>query len=246
MKFFKLKLSIFVDTNKFNDMAKVKFSALVSEMRNKLNGSVFSKNRGGNYLRNKVTPINQSTAAQVLVRSRLAGISSSFRSLLSSQIQAWNAATGNFPYTDIFGDSKELSGSQLYMKLNMNLANAGAAQIPDPPAPEGVAPLLTLTANAASGGVKGITFTVSPTPADTVLIVEATPSYSPGKTFVKNLYRKVAALPAATASPFIATTGYNAVFGDVTTGQKVSFRAFLVNTNTGEVSLAISTSTIAT
>ena len=54
-------------------MAKVLFSALISDMRNKLNGSVFAKNRGGSYLRTKVTPVNPQTVAQVHKRQHGAG-----------------------------------------------------------------------------------------------------------------------------------------------------------------------------
>ena len=43
-------------------MAKIKMTAIVADMRNKLNGSVFSRNRGGAYIRTKVTPINPQTS----------------------------------------------------------------------------------------------------------------------------------------------------------------------------------------
>ena len=67
-------------------MAKIKMTAIVADMRNKLNGSVFSRNRGGAYIRTKVTPINPQTAAQVQARSLLTSLSQGFRSLSQAQI----------------------------------------------------------------------------------------------------------------------------------------------------------------
>lgn len=227
-------------------MAKVKFSALVSEMRNKLNGSVFSKNRGGNYLRNKVTPVNPNTSRQTAVRSALAGFASGFRALTAAQIAAWNAAVSSFPYTDIFGDVKTLSGIQLYIKLNMNLTTAGQSAISSPPAPVGVDPLTSAAAAAAAGGAKTFTFAATPVPAGHTLIIECTPSVSPGRTFVKNQYRFIKAVAAAATSPQTITTEYNAKFGDVVTGEKVFMRGYLVNNTTGEVSLSLSDDAICT
>ena len=42
-------------------MAKILTTAIVADIRNKLNGSVFSKNRYGAYVRTKVTPVNPQT-----------------------------------------------------------------------------------------------------------------------------------------------------------------------------------------
>ena len=120
-------------------MAKVKFSALISEMRNKLNGSVFSRNRAGAYLRTKVTPINPRTSLQNAVRELLTSLSQNWRNLTEAQRDAWNAAVHNFQKTDIFGDMKTPSGINLYTKLNLNLANAGLILIDVPPLPSEVA-----------------------------------------------------------------------------------------------------------
>jgi len=106
-------------------MAKVKFSALISDMRNKLNGSVFSKNRAGSYLRNKVTPSNPSTPSQALVRSILGTLASTWRTLTDPQRDAWNAAVESWLTTDIFGDTVTPSGFGLYVRLNGNIVNAG-------------------------------------------------------------------------------------------------------------------------
>src|SRR4051812_170938 len=83
---------------------KVKFGSLVVDGRGKIGGHVLSKNRGGAYMRTKVTPINPQTADQSTVRGTLTSLSQSWRALTQNQITAWNNAVQNFQSTDIFGD----------------------------------------------------------------------------------------------------------------------------------------------
>lgn len=218
-------------------MAKVKFSALVSEMRNKLNGSVFSKNRAGNYLRNKVTPVNPQTTAQTLVRGIFASLSAQWRTLPQTEQNAWNAASANFPVVDIFGDTKYLSGQQLFIRLNANLAQAGGGALTSPPSPS-LAPtpgLLSVTADASTPEVE-LTFTEAAVPGTVTLIVWATPQVSPGKSFVKNLYRSLGPQVITTNTLDIATA-YEARFGLLTPGQKLFVKCVYINNASGQQSV---------
>ncbi len=69
-------------------MAKIKMTAIVADIRNKLNGTVFAKNRGGAYMRTKVTPVNRQTSDQSTVRNRLGSFAQGFRGLTQDQITA--------------------------------------------------------------------------------------------------------------------------------------------------------------
>ena len=73
---------------------KILWGALVVDGRRKIGGQVASKNRGGAYMRNKVTPVNPQTAAQTAIRNRLAGLSQAWRALTAAQRAAWNGAVG--------------------------------------------------------------------------------------------------------------------------------------------------------
>lgn len=216
-------------------MAKVKFSALVSEMRGKLNGSVFSRNRGGSYLRNKVTPLNPQTLAQTLVRSSFTAISQSWKALTQAQRDAWNSAVNNFIGTDIFGDQKTPSGFNLFMKLNKNLLDVGAATLTLPPVPGSVQAFtsLALSANTTAG-----TFDMTssdPVAADTAIKVFATAGVSPGKEFVKSEFRQIGVLPAASLAVNDFATEYIATFGSLPSiGLKDFIKFVPVNTLTGQ------------
>lgn len=226
-------------------MAKVKFTAVVADMRGKLAGTVFSKNRGGAYVRTKVTPVNPQTSFQASVRARLTQLSQDFRSLTAAQIAAWNSAVQSFSSTDVFGDIKNPSGINLYTKLNLNLLNAGQSVISTPPLPGAVdgVPVSGITVDS-SPSTLDIASSLAAVPAGHTMIVEATAPQSPGKSFVKSEYRVVATVAAATAFPYSAQAAYVAKFGALVAGQKVFVRVKTVNNTTGQASQYSSASAI--
>jgi len=226
-------------------MAKVKFSALISEMRNKLNGSVFARNRGGAYLRNKVTPVNPQTIAQVQARSLLTSFSQSWRGLTQNQRDAWRSVVDQWSRTDVFGDVVNPSGSSLYIRLNINISLAGGSAISTPPTPTGAAALTDLSVAAdESANTVAVTFDPAAVPAGHALYIEATPNLSPGIANANSRFRYVATGAAAATSPLAIGTEYLAKFGALVEGQKLFIRAKFINATTGEVSQSLVASTI--
>lgn len=222
-------------------MAKVKYSALVSDMRNKLNGSVLSKNRAGNYIRNKVTPVNPQTAAQQANRQQLGSMSSAWNGLTESQRQSWRGAVASFPYTDIFGDRKELDGKSLMIKLNLNLLNAGQAQIASAPASVAVPELAIVSGTATVADGVELVITPSTVPVGFSLLVYATPPVNGGVYFVKNKYRFLGTA-TATAGAVDLQALYNAKFGALSAsdvGKAVSVRCALVSNTTGQLGVGV-------
>lgn len=175
-------------------MAKIKYSALVSDMRNKLNGSVMSANRYGSYVRNKVTPVNPQTSFQQNARAIFGALSSEWRSLTEAQRKSWNQGTKDFPFTDIFGDTKHLSGQSLFVKLNANLDYLGQPRALTAPSAVSFPDAgLDMPANF-SWSNSSITLTTTADEADlngfaTALYV--TDPVPPGVNFVKNRYRRM-------------------------------------------------------
>lgn len=223
-------------------MALIKFSALVSDMRNKLNGSVLAKNKGGNYMRNKTTPVNPQSAAQLAKRAVFGALSAGFRALGGDNITAWNNAAGDFPYFDIFGDSRTLSGSQLYVKLNNNLSQVGASPLTFPPMPAGTGAVQLAVVEFDTGDTEiNITQDLISPPAGYGFIYEATRPLSAGVRFYKNEFRQI--LTTATSTPATPTALWNAYvtkFGLPEAPANIGFRVSIVNTATGERSVASS------
>lgn len=226
-------------------MARIKFGAMMVDARGKLGGHVFSKNRGGAYLRTKVTPSNPQTPDQVAQRATLANASSNWKSLTETQRLAWNEAVTQYSTTNIFGDIVNPSGSVLHTRLNINVALAGGSALTAPPLPMGVDTVQGVSA-VATAGTPNVTlsWTSGAVPTGHVMVVEATTQMSPGIFNASNKFRVIGTLPAATATGEDITAIYNAKFGTLVAGQKLFVRAKLIRIATGEVSVAVSSSVI--
>jgi hypothetical protein len=226
-------------------MAKVKFGAMMTDARGKLGGHVFSKNRGGAYLRTKVTPSNPQTEAQVSQRALLSQFSQNWRTLTEAQRLAWSAVVPQYATTNVFGDLVNPSGSNLYTRLNINAAIAGGSAISTPPLPLGTATAsnLVVTADVSDGSVE-LAFDPATVPTGQVMVVEATPQLSPGIDNANSQFRQIAVLPAATASGADVAADYIAKFGGLTAGRKMMVRVKFIRIATGEVSQSLVASTI--
>lgn len=226
-------------------MAKVKFTAVVADMRNKLNGSVFARNRGGAYVRTKVTPLNPQSVRQVAARNLLTSLAQNFRSLTQEQITAWNEAVTQWQTTDIFGDLVSPTGLALYVRLNANISNAGGTLLTSPPAPVGADALTELSLTATvTGTVYDITFLPAAVPTNHTMYIESTSMLSPGINNANSRFRFIGIAAAAAASPFDAYSFQSAKFGSLVAGQKAYVRCKFINKLTGEVSLALKASAI--
>lgn len=238
-------------------MAKIKYSALVSDMRNKLNGSVLSKNRYGSYIRNKVTPVNPQTSYQQSARQILGNLSSSFRELTASQIAQWNAKAKDFPFTDIFGDTRHLTGQTLFVKLNANLEKIGVSRISEAPNPVGF-PEYAVTSVAVTpdtglpdtGQEITIQTSLAAAPSGYTFAVYATPPISKSVSFIKNQFRYIGkGTVGATGRLDIKQDNgdfdYWDRFGEFSVGDVVHVKIALVSNTTGQQSIPVQGSAVA-
>lgn len=227
-------------------MAKIKFSAWLTDARGKQSGTVFSKNRYGAYTRNRVTPVNPSTTFQVAVRNFLTTLAQAWRALSAAQRTAWNGAVNNFLSANVFADVVRLSGFNLFLRLNRNLQTIGVATLTSPPVPGAVFGFTTLSVVAnTTGGLLTLTFTGA-IPATDKVILEATAGVSAGKSFLKSEYRIIKILTDASVSPYAAAADYIAKFGALApAGLKVGVRMTSVNKTTGQQGTPIEAQAVA-
>lgn len=227
-------------------MAKIKFGLVVTEGSGKLGGHVFSKNRGGAYIRTKVTPLNPQTSYQANVRFLLTTWSKAWSALTQAQILAWNAAVSSFAKTDQFGDLRNPTGKNLYVRLNVNLANAGAASISDPPVPVALSEITGLAVTATAPGTMSVSWTSGAVPAGEAWLLESIKPVNAGRKFVKNLYRVIAVIPAAATSPHAAGIEYTTKFGNLISGQSVAVRVTQISNTTGQAGVPLTAQAIIT
>lgn len=222
---------------------KMKFGAIVVDGSGKIGGQVASKNKSGNYLRTKVTPINRKTDAQMAVRSQLSYLSKAWAGLSEANRGSFNGAVGAYQKTNIFGDLKSPSGFNLFVKLNSVALAVGTALLTTCPAPAstGSVGAFTIVADNSSNTLVATLPDLDLETGD--LKIEATPAYSAGKSFIESEYRTIG-YAAAAASPLSLTALYIAKFGGIgAVGQKISVRISPINSVSGQMGSGASAST---
>lgn len=223
-------------------MAKVKYGGGIQDIRGSIAGQVHSRNTFGNYIRQKVSPVQPRTSRQLEIRNLFAELSRRFSNTLSDEQQeAWRQAAASTPVRDVFGDSITLTGINLYTQLNSLRLLQGLTPLDDPPPVEEVPSLdsLTLTWNPSSGTLE-VGFAPTPIPPGLSLCVWATEPLNPGVAFVSPKLRLLTILPQGTTSPADITTQYVSRYGGIPLGKRIYVAAELVSENgwKGQRSLA--------
>lgn len=227
-------------------MAKVKYGEMIADLRGKINGTVHSKNRSGQYMRNKTSPVNPQSTSQSGVRNSFTTFAQGWRSLTATQRASWSGVVDAFTKSNVFGDTVRLTGANLYMMLNRVIATIGGTAITTPPIPAAVTGV-TSASVAADVSDATILLTYAPAiPATQTTQVWATAPQSAGVTFVKNKYRYIGKMVTANASPFDITSMYEAKFGAgwKVAGQKVFIRQVPVITLSGIAASGLDVSTV--
>lgn len=220
-------------------MAKIKFGMMMTDARGKLGGQVFSKNRGGAYIRTKVTPSNPRTTDQQANRTLLGSLSQGWSALTAEQRLSWNGAVSAWAKTNIFGDIHNPSGKNLYVQLNKNIIAIGGTAINT--APEKVEMgILGLESVVVTVGIGAIDITASGTASGFVLQCSATPPLTQGTTNAKNKFRVFYTVAFDDLNSNDAWDAYTAKFGTLTAGANVQFSFKLVADN-GQQSVPEST-----
>lgn len=226
-------------------MAIIKLSQLVSDIRGKVGGNVFARNKGGNYVRTYVKPINPASPGQATARALFQNIVQQWRTLTDTQRANWAAATSSFPYQDRLGNTKIYSGEQLFIKLNLNLASSGAAFKTGAPVAQTVAiPGLTGITTLSTMSIV-LTFTEALTPANTAYIVLATPGLSAGISAPAATKFRIIQVVVGGADPSAdLISEYTTKIGIPLVGQKIFFMVRNIDQTAGQASVNVVASKI--
>ena len=221
-------------------MASIKFGNVVVDMRGKISGNVYAKNKGGAYSRVRVKPANPKSTAQSAVRASFTTLSQGWRALTATQMQSWIQAVGNFSRKNRLGDAHNLSGNSLYVSLNKNLADVGIAPISVAPAPADVTSVAVTTAVASTGAQTLVITLTGAVPDNTSIKVFTSETVSAGVASIGSKNRQIASFPAAHAAALTLTTPYLAKFGSIgAVGSKIFYKIVPVNATTGQAGAAI-------
>lgn len=228
-------------------MAQILYSNQVSGMSGKLNGSVHTRNRGGNVIRTKVTPRNPNTTYQAQQRSFQGQLAQAWSGTLTdAQRAAWTKYGSTAPTIGAFGNPRPLAGNTAFIQVNRIILVCGGTILTDPPTSKDITGLTAVGLVANHTG-PALTLSFAPTPlsAPEGIYLFATPALSAGISNVSAQLRFIAFTSAATSTLNILTE-WQARFGTFPAagGQRIAVSAHVANSTTGMLSPAMSASTI--
>lgn len=210
----------------------------VSQLSGSVGGTTASRNRYGQYFRNRAIPITSTTPEAMNAKARFGNISADWAGLTDAQREAWRQWAQTNPVINALGQPQILAGNAAYIQLNTILDFTGDTAISDPPIADPPESLTSLTL-AADIGLGNVDVTYAPTPlgAAEKLLVWAAVVDSAGRRFVENLYKLCFVSAAAAASPQDIETEVTARFGTLSVGQVLFVKAQVLDTATGLRSL---------
>lgn len=208
---------------------KVVWSALVSQMSGKLNGSKIYTGRTGSIISNRVKPKNKNSATQISSRALIRYFAAAWKSLSQTLITEWNSQGAATQHKDKLGKTHTMSGFNLWITENcrLNFIIPNSAALTDPPGP--TEPLIygnTSIKSAVGGATPALTCDIPQVGTNDMLVVYASPSISTGKTFVKGKYLPIIRQAVHAAQPALdILTAYKSVFGDPVTGKQIFIKS---------------------
>lgn len=221
-------------------MAKIKFGNIVVDMRGKIAGNVYSRNRGGAYARVRVVPINPNTSFQSAVRAVFTLLSQAWKSITATERTSWAQAVGNFARINNLGDSHNLTPNSLYVSLNKNLADVNLPRIDTAPSPASVESVVVTAATAENVAQTVIILLDAIVPTNTSLKVFVSPTVSAGVNSIGTKLRQLTSFADGAPALLDLTTEYISRFGAVgAAGSKIFFKIVPVNETTGQVGASI-------
>ena len=216
-------------------MARIKFGMMMTDARGKLGGHVFSKNRGGAYIRTKVTPANPRTQDQQANRSLLGALSQGWSALSDAQRASWNGAVSSWISTNIFGDTVTPSGKSLYVKLNKNILSIGGTALLVAPEKVEMA-ILGFDDASIKKTLQEIKLDIAGVVTGFVAVVSATAPLSQGTSNVKGKFRRIYFDAADAVDADLLFGAYVSKFGIPALGANIHFEVKLIAAN-GQMSV---------
>lgn len=218
-------------------MAIIIPGAMVSQASGRIGGTIFSRNRGGAYVRNGSIPTTVTTPFAQLIKSTTAAMSQLWARLDPEAQEQWREWATQNPVINRLGQSRTLSGHQAFVQLNARLVYAGFDAIGSPPIGEAPAPFAPSEVTF-TGAPLALTVAYTPTPAPAGVAVQcyAYLANSPGVSYVRNRLALVTTSAAAAATPLDISEDVEDRFGTPQAGQTLHIGLRALDTTTGLVS----------
>lgn len=213
-------------------MAKVLWGAMVGDVRGKLGGDAFSRNRSGAYVRKAPSPVNPNTQRQQEQRSAMTQAVQYWRdTCTAAQRAAWLEYAQATPLVDGFGLKQTHPGNVMFVRYNSVMIRQGKAVVAAAPVTGGEAPMIipTITGSTAAG-IQVTAMTPTLLAADWIQVQIGNAASSQSVNFFGGPFTHRAFDVGNVALPWLLKAG-----GELGIGQRwwLRFRAFLSDGKTG-------------
>lgn len=134
--------------------------SLIAQASGSVAGNTFSRNRGGQYIRNRSTPVNPQTARQTAVRGFFAQLANLWATVLTTaEREAWDTYAANVSVLNALGDAIFLTGFNMYIRSNVPRLQAALTRVDAAPTLMDLGDFTPVTAiTTATGNLYSITF----------------------------------------------------------------------------------------
>lgn len=131
---------------------------LVGEVRGSSGGVTFSRNRHGQYTRQRSVPVNPNTQRQIDARARFNYLSTYWRDTLTQgNRDGWDLYAINTNWVNGVGQVTHLTGMNHFLRSNNFRMVAGKAPVAAAPIEFGIPPQENLWSHAADAGTQQVT-----------------------------------------------------------------------------------------
>lgn len=231
-------------------MAVVQTSGVVGEVRGLLGDVVFSRNRGGAYVRTRGGPPGPLTPRRARYRANFSAVSTLWASLTQSERDSWFELCDDRSSTRYLGRARSLSAFNWFMRVNLGLVDNGLDVLRLAP------PSLHCPGVPRFGVTQGLLDS-----GDILLILEfengldlgelfevwATPVYQPGKKWLSDVRRRIATVGYPFQPAYQVGRFWADVFGALPTGTGlITFWVNVINAGNGQRSPRIRRTTFYT
>jgi hypothetical protein len=219
---------------------KVKLGSVVASASGSVGGCVYSHNRYGPYIRQRVIPTNPSSPSQASIRTIFANLATAWNvDLDAGERTAWEEFAANVPKTDPLGNTVFTTGLNWYIAVNAPLVFSGSPRNDVAPAlfnlTELTAPIPTITAP----GTISIVFSNTDEwagAADGWLHISYSRGVNSSRNFFKGPFRYAESIPGAAVPPSSPFSGGSPFV--YAAGQK-AFVRFIAQAADGRISLPL-------
>ncbi len=211
------------------------FVPILGNLRGAVGANIFSHNRGGDYLRRRVSPTNPNSSRQQTMRAFLGSLATLWSTTLTQlQRDAWDTYAATVSRTGPLGNTINLTGMNTYVISNTRILDAGGTRIDDPPATVGPDSLLTFSGAISAPTTYDVTFTDTPLGATERIRLFMSLPQSGAAQPNEAQARIVGYSALAQATPYAATLPFS-----IASGQSAVFWASVFDESTGLVSVAL-------